>query len=281
MTADLTIDTRRAGWSGPAASGRLHFVPVEQLREDGRAILERVRLLTPGEIELDAYLWERQLGLVGDDGDQAKHLRAVRYDDAAGVPQGFAVYRVVESAADFARRQATVQYFAAATDEAYAGLWRYLLELDLIGTVTAPLRSVDEPVVWQLADFRAARKSNERDHLWLRILDVTAALEARRYSAPGRIVLEVADPLGFADAPVLVSIDASGTATVTPLTGAAPDDAAALSLTVNELAALYLGGTSARSLVRSGRITELRPGSADAVDSSFRSPVTPWLSVWF
>jgi hypothetical protein len=50
---------------------------------------------------------------------------------------------------------------------------------------------------------------------------------------------------------------------------------------VNELSALYLGGVSARTLLRAGRITELRPGSADAVDRSFRSPVAPWLSIWF
>ena len=68
---------------------------------------------------------------------------------------------------------------------------------------------------------------------------------------------------------------------MSPLDGEAPADAASLALSVNELGALYLGGVSARTLVRAGRITELRPGSADAVDAAFHSPVTPWLSSWF
>lgn len=63
-------------------------------------------------------------------------------------------------------------------------------------------------------------------------------------------------------------------------TEAAPD-AAALALSVNELGALYLGGTSARTLVRAGRVTELTDGAADAFDASFRSAITPWLSTWF
>lgn len=280
MTADLTIDTRRASWTGPTASGRVQFVPLDQLHDVGRALLDRVRMRIPGDIALDDYLWARLLGEVGDGKDEAKHLRAVRYDDGDGVTQGFAVYRVTQSETDFALHTAAVHYLAAATDDAYAGLWHYLLELDLVGIVQAPLRAVDEPVAWQLSDFRA-RKTQERDHLWLRILDTARTLEVRRYSAPGRIALEVSDPLGFAEARVLVSIDAAGAAAVSPLTGEAPDDAAALALTVNELAALYLGGTSVHSLVRAGLITELRPGSADAVDASFRSAVAPWLSVWF
>lgn len=281
MTLDLSIDTRRAHWAGPNATGRVHFVSREQVRDDGRVILERARLRAPGEIELDEYAWGQIAGTVSDDSDTAKQLRAVRYDDADGVPQGFVIYRVAESEVEFAAHTASVRYLVAATEDAYAGLWRYLIELDLVSTVKAPLRAVDEPVVWQVSDFRAARKSAERDHLWVRILDVAAALAARNYSAPGRIVLDVSDPLGFADARVLASIDDAGAATVTPLDGEAPTGAAGLALGVNDLGSLYLGGVSARSLLRAGRITELTPGSADAADASFRSNVAPWLSVWF
>jgi hypothetical protein len=38
---------------------------------------------------------------------------------------------------------------------------------------------------------------------------------------------------------------------------------------------------SAVTLARAGRITELTPGSAAALDASFRSTVAPWLSIWF
>ena len=81
----------------------------------------------------------------------------------------------------------------------------------------APLRSVDEPFVWQIADARAARKTSERDHLWTRILNPKAALEARRYGGPGRILLDVEDPLGFAAGRLLLDIAADGSASVTRL----------------------------------------------------------------
>ena len=281
LAADWTIDTRRARWTGPAASGRVQFITPEQLRVDGPALIERGRLNAPGDIERWSHQWEHLLGLVGDDKDRAKNLRVVRYDDSARIAQGFAIYRVTETVGDFSAHILDLHYLVAATDDAYAGLWRYLIEMDLVASITAPLRSADEAFTWQLSDFRAARKTWERDHLWTRILDVKAALETRRYGAPGNIVLEVDDPLGFADGRFLLTIEPDGLASVVPLPGTAPDDAAVVALTVNELSALYLGGVSAVSLVRAGRITELREGSAVAIDRAFRSTVTPWLSIWF
>ena len=282
MAATWTIDTRRARWAGPVASGRVQFVSPEQLRREGPALVERVRLSVPGEIEHWDYLWDRMLGLGdGADAERAKHLRVVRYDDASGAAQGFAIYRFTDQERDFSSHGLDLHYLVAATDDAYAGLWRYLLEMDLVGELTASLRSIDEPVYWQIEDARAARKTREGDHLWVRILDVKASLEARRYSAPGHIALEVADPLGFAAGSFVLEIAEDGRATVEPFEGDAPDGAAAVSLTVNELGALYLGGVSAVSLARAGRIAELRPGSAEGLDASFRSVVAPWLSIWF
>ena len=281
MTTDWRIDTARARWTGQEASGRVQFVSLEHLRDEGLAIVERVRLQTPGQMEFGGQLWVRLFGLVGDDRDAAKHLRAVRFDDAAGVAQGFAVYRITGSPADFAAHSLDVKFLVAATDDAYAGLWRFLLEQDLVSEVTASLRPVDEAVLWQVSDFRAVRVAQQRDHLWTRILDVSSALEARHYSRPGRTVLEVSDPLGFAATRVLLDVAVDGSATVAPFDGDIPDDAAAAALSVNALSALYLGGVSAVSLTRAGRITELREDSAVAVDRTFRSPVEPWLSIWF
>jgi predicted acetyltransferase len=282
--ADWTIDTRRAAWAGSAPSGRVHFVTLEQLREEGLALVERVRLDTPGQIEFSGHLWERLLGLNGDSPKPDRGLRFVRYDDSAGRPQGFAVYRVVESPAGMPARTLQVQYLVAANPGAYAGLWRFLLEMDLVTEVHASLRSVDEPFVWCITDARAARKASERDHLWARILDPEAALSARRYAAPGRIMLEVEDALGFAAGQFLLDIAVDGSASVTRLdaTGAAPCDiTAAVALRVNELSALYLGGVSAVTLARAGRITELTQAAAAALDASFRGTVVPWLSISF
>ncbi|MCX7522561.1 GNAT family N-acetyltransferase [Microbacterium sp. STN6] len=280
MAAALRLDTRKTGWAGPAASGRAHFVTPQHVHDELRGLMERARRAVPGEIELDDYLWARLCGLVGDPKDEAKHLRAVRYDDAGGEPQGFALYRVDGSDDDFTRHTASVQYVCAATDDAYAGLWRYLIELDLVGTVTAELQSVDEPVRWQVADMRAVH-ARPTDHLWARIIDVTAALEARRYAAPGTLAFDITDLLGFADGRILVDIDPDGLAHVSPLAGDAPVGVPSVALNVADLSSLYLGGVSASTLARAGRVTEMVPGSAAAIDASFRSSVPPRLSIWF
>ncbi|TAM70667.1 MAG: GNAT family N-acetyltransferase [Microbacteriaceae bacterium] len=313
--AQLTIDTRRARWAGPNASGRVRFRTLEQLRVEGRPVFERARRRQPGEIAVDDALWADLLGIMGDGEDEVKHLRAVRYDDAAGDIQGFAVYRVGGGEEDFSRHTVTVRYLCAATDDAYSGLWHYLVDLDLVTSVVAPLRSVDEPVIWQLSDTRAVRTSGLSDQLWLRILDVKTVLEARSYSAPAQLVLDIADPFGYANGRVLLAVGSDGRAGVTPLDSTppvttAPDSTASgssvpgssvpassadaatglaltdlevcgLALTIADLGSLCLGGASSRTLVRAGRISELAPGSADAFDTAFRSPVAPALSFWF
>jgi predicted acetyltransferase len=281
MAADWTVNTRRATWSGPTPHGRVQFITIDELLEQGPALLEACRLGSPGQVEPWPLLWKRLVGRTPGDKDAHKNVRVVRYDDVAGTAQGFAIYRMVESTTDLFGYSLDVLFQASATDDAYAGLWRFLFEMDLTNEVTAKLRSVEEPFAWQIADFRAARKTVQRDHLWTRILDVKRALEARVFSAHGTIVLEITDPLGYAAGSYLLEIADDGSARVEPLAGEVPETAAHIALSVNELGALYLGGVSAVTLTAAGRITEVRAGSASAVDASFRSPVTPWLSLWF
>ncbi|MCD9197146.1 GNAT family N-acetyltransferase [Aeromicrobium wangtongii] len=270
LARDVTVSTRRVRWTGPTAQGQVRLVTPEQLREDGLAIVERVRLARPGQISYSGHLWTRQLGLSAGD-PSAPKLQTIRYDDADGTPQGFAVYEITEDPSDFADHRLAVKTLVAATTDAYAGLWRYLLEVDLVSTVTAHLRPVDEPLRWMIDDFRAVRVS-EFDHLWVRVLDVPAALTARTYGAAGRLVIAINDPLGFAAGTWALDVGDTGEATVT-----ATDDPADVSMSVNALGALYLGGVPASTLVAAGGLA----GDAERLDRMFRAPVEPYLSIWF
>ena len=280
MRADWTIDTTRATWTGPIPDGKVQLVTTEQGRDEGgHDILERARLQTPGQISFEGHLWKRLFGMPGraNPGD----LRVVRYDDAAGTQQGLAIYKV-EDRHDHLPALVQVEYLTTATDDAYAALWHYLLDLDLVGTVKAELRAVDEPIRWQISDSRAATEAAVGDHLWLRILDVKTTLEARHYNAAGVFVLEVDDPLGFADGTFLLTIDDSGSGVVRQL-----EDSEGfggnhhLAMRASDLAAIYLGATSIATLVKAGRIAEKTMGAVVAADAAFRSSVSPWLSIWF
>ncbi|HYI33479.1 MAG TPA: GNAT family N-acetyltransferase [Glaciibacter sp.] len=286
--AHYSIDTSRAGWSGPATAGRVSLVDPKSLLPDAPALFERARIRFPGEVDRRPVLWERMFGLYPTTpGHEKSGVRAVRYDDESGELQGFAVYSFVNENDTYPGRLELAD-LVAATDAASSALWRYLVEMDLISEIRTSLRSVAEPAAWQLVDYRAVRKTEERDHLWLRILDLPAALAHRTYSSPGTFVLTVSDDLGFADGQYLLTVDADGTATTHPLApgegrpgGNVPAHAARLSLSIADLSAIYLGGTSAVTLARAGLVIEQTPGSAARLDTTFHSPDIPWLSIWF
>ena len=275
LTTDLEIDTRRAIWKGPQPQGRVHFVAVETLREQVLPLIEAKRLATPGEIATWPHLWDRTFGLASDDKSAKDKLRGIRYDDAEGEPRGFALYTIDDNETHYSEHNVNVLSLVATTDDAYAGLWSHLLELDLVSKLTVPLRSTDEPLRHLVSDFRAVHDVNTRDHLWIRIVDVEAALTARTYSAPLDLVLEVTDSLDFAAGTYRLVVE-SGEASVTP-SDATPD----ITLSVNELSSIYLGGFSAQTYVRAGLIGEHVPDAAAHLDRAFHSSVTPHLPVWF
>jgi len=301
--ASIAITTRDAR-PAPAASmaagaatamGRLHFVTPQSLRQDAPAIFEAARRRGAGDVDRRGSLWDQILGLttpaLAETSEAAAPAPAtaatptrqtVRFDDDAGRPQGFAVYSVTVEGEAYPGRLDLVD-LVAATDAAYAALWRFLLDLDLIGEVSAPLRSIAEPLVWQLENPRAVRASAERDHLWLRLLDVPAALGHRRYAAPGVFRLDVADDLGIAGGEFLLTVTSDGAGSAHPLAvgEATPAGAAHLSMTVADLAALYLGGPSAGVLSRAGRVTEHTKDAAAHLDAAFRTGPPPHLSTWF
>jgi len=291
--AQWEIDVRRAGWRGPvpaagSEAGRIDFVS----REEGRALAEgihtRVRAVTPGEIDMPGGHWDRFFG-TRPDAEKAENLRVVQYrapgdagagadGKAEGAVDGLALYRVAENHDDFAASSIDMHLLLAATDEAYTALWHFFLSMDLIGTIRAGELSVDEPLWWMLADQRAATIT-VRDHQYVRILDVAAALSARRYDAVDDVVLEVDDPLGIASGTFALHTAADGSATVDAVDAAdAVDTALRVRLGVAELSALLLGGVSALTLARAGR---LRTDDPARLARAFRGTVTPSLGFWY
>jgi predicted acetyltransferase len=164
----------------------------------------------------------------------------------------------------------------AAGDDAYRDLWAYLSGIDAVGEVAVPGRPVDEQVRWLLPDGRALRKTYDGDHTWLRLLDVPAALAARHYAVPGRLVIEIVDdPFGFANGRFALDADAGGAACTTT------SEPAELRLSHRALASSYLGGYRLRELAIGGGVEELRPGASARADVMFASPQEPWNATGF
>jgi len=242
-----------------------------------RTLFEAVRRETPGDVEIVGHRFDRLFGAPSEPVEQRK-TRFVRFDDEAGTTQGLVSYRMMEDPKDFSRFTVEVDHLVAATDDAYRALWRFLLELDLVATVRASLRSVDEPVRWLVRDSRMIRTTELREHLWVRVLDPVAALAARGYAGPGRLGLRVVDPLGHADGVFTLEVDGAGRAVVTR---AEPADGPLLDVPVDALGSLYLGGVSAVVLAAAGRLTERTLGDAALADRLLRTSTPPTLTTWF
>ena len=234
---------------------------------------ERVRVTRPGDVDGWTGRW-RQFAMIAGGSKEPGRTRVVRYADPEGVVRGVVVYRLTEDPADMARHTLDITYLLADGDEAYRALWGFVLRHDLVSRVRAPLRSVDEPLAWLLADRRGATAS-VHDHEWLRILDVPAALEARGYTAAGTHVIAVSDPLGFAEGTWMLEVGADGAARVTP-TAAPPQ----VSMPVASLAALYLGGVRAVTLRAAGQLTG-EDAAVRGLDRAFSGDTAPTLGIWY
>ena len=154
-------------------------------------------------------------------------------------------------------------------------MWRFLAELDLVATVTAEGRPLDDLLPWLLADARVAKQTDHVDFVWVRPLDVAAALEARTYTATGRVVLEVTDPQGLANGRFALDASPDGSSC------RSTDESAELTIPVRTLGTAYLGGIRLARLHRAGWLDEHVPGAVARADALLAGDVAPWCNTWF
>jgi predicted acetyltransferase len=193
-------------------------------------------------------------------------LRSVLADGPSGV-DGYALYATDPKwQAGLPGGTVRVREIATLTADARARLWRYLLDLDLMARVETWCSGVDEPLLHLLAEPRSAAPTL-KDNLWVRLVDVPAALASRCYAIDVNVVLEVADPL------------CPWNAGRWRLKGG-PDGATCLSTTepadlevrATDLGAAYLGGTTLTARAATGQVVDLRAGRLAEVSTAFGWP---------
>ncbi len=274
--ANWTLQVGRTGFHGDPASSVELMTPDADAVATIRSVFEAWRPRQPGELRRRDFRWEDDLGLRASPwGRPWKGFLAV-HRDAAGQPDGYARYRGEEQFVD--RQPAstiTIDELHALTDEAYAALWRFLAEVDLVITVKAEGRSPSERLPWLLTNARAAIPSELGDGMWVRLFDVPRALAARTYEREGRAVIEIVDP--DAGAPIRVELDATPDGATCRPTDLSPD----LTLPVAALGAAYLGGARLRDATIPTGVDEHRPGALAAVDALLRTADEPWCSTFF
>ncbi|MFZ2058910.1 MAG: GNAT family N-acetyltransferase [Acidimicrobiales bacterium] len=287
LAARYVVDKRRArlltslapatasSWN--SGSGSVRLVERAQATEAFPLVYGAYVPTRVGELDRLQGDWTELLGDLSGAGEDAKHRFYVCYEQGGRI-DGYAVYRVAAmDPADHWRRAVFLEELCSVTDVAYTSLWRYLLGIDLTEELRTRGRPVDEPLRYLLEDQRQLRTANLGDRTWVRLVDVPRALALRRYEEEQALVIEVEDPFCPWNAGRFrLCADGAGVATVESV-----DAPADLSLPVEALGALYLGGVPFVGMAEVGRITELTEGAARRADRMFGVRRPPFCTTSF
>jgi predicted acetyltransferase len=247
--------------------GRVRLVEPDEVPTLFPPVYEAVRLTTPGFFVRPPAWWEHRI--VYDPEDQRRGAGRKRFvvHETGGEVDGYAFYRHKGTWEEgVPTGSVVVREVMAATPAATRELWRYLLDIDIVQTISGQLLPPDHPLFLLLAEPRRT-KYRMGDGIWVRLVEVGAALSGRGYAEDGRVVFEVADAFcPWNDGRwKLEGGEASRT-----------DDEPDLRLDVTALGSVFLGGFTFAELQRASRVDELRPGAVVRADAMFRTDIAPW-----
>jgi len=267
---EIDIDTRLADLPEPPVNVTVSLVEGEVASGVIPELYEGIRLGRAGMLSRSETWWEHRRFYDPEryrDGASGRRY-AIAFRD--GVPAGYAMFRQKEKW-ESAVPDGTIRIIEViAPDEGVRrALWHLLGNIDLFPNVNWWNAPIDEPVAWEASNRRIVKRTIA-DAMWVRILDVPAALDARRYDSDGRVTFAVTDAFcPWAEGTYELNV-ADGEASCREVDGD-PE----FRLDAAELGALYLGGRSVAELARA----ELVDGPRDALvraDRMFRTVVPPW-----
>ncbi|CAN5746478.1 GNAT family N-acetyltransferase [soil metagenome] len=272
------LDTARSAFLvPPTCGGRVRLEPdAGKATAVAAEVWERQRSWRPGTLSRRPWTWEMQRRDRESSREGASAYFFAIHEDDEGVADGVAVYRFKDVAEHgLARCEAHVSDLFAVDAEVEAALVRFLCDLDLVARVEVELRPADDPLRWRLVESRQLVVDRYTDWLWARVLDVPAALSARRYAAADRLVLQVDDAFRpasggrFALAAGLEEAECRST-----------DEPAELTLGADALGSLLLGTVAPSLLAAAGRI-RASPEVLRRADACFASAPAPFNSTRF
>jgi predicted acetyltransferase len=247
--------------------GHIRVVSAEEALEPFSQIQRRAAAQHPGMFvrSRDWWLtrrladpeWRREGGgemvriLLELDGRPAGYaLYRLHFSMERGIPKGYT--SVIEAVGDSA--------------EATRELWRFLIGIDWMESVRAALLPLDHELLLLALEPRRLT-FNQRDGLWVRLVDVDAALNARTYKPGAPVVVEVTDAFcPWNDGVWEIGPEGATQSSRTP----------ELRADIAALGSAYLGGFTFGELARAGRLEELADGALDRADALFRTDRYPW-----
>jgi predicted acetyltransferase len=245
--------------------GRVRSVTPDDAADLFPPVWDALKAQRPGVFARSDSWWrDRVLRTPDEQKGTPKRLVVLELD---GEVQAYAIYKTTSQFESFVSQgKLDVVEAVGSSPQATAEIWRYLLDVDWMATIHAALIPPDHPLFMLLASPRRSRYVRW-DALWVRLVDVGAALSGRAYAAEGSVVIDVRD----AFCPwnegrwKLEGGEASRT-----------DDRADIALDVDALASAYLGAVSFAELRDALRAEELVSGAIGRADVVFGWRPLPW-----
>jgi predicted acetyltransferase len=253
---------------GPAVNDRIRLVDRADVRELLARIYEPARWT--GSIKRPDGWW-----LLRHRAQQAELIKPYRaVYGSPGAEEGFVEYRPTDPDAWLhgSERTVIVDDFVAHTPAACLGLLRHLLSLDLVHVLEFASLPPDDPMPTLFTDFRVVRDRQVHDELWIRLVDVLAALSARVFRPGPCVVIGISDPVLEANSGHYEISSAGVTRTDRP---------ADITTNAAALARVYLGGARWWQLEWAGLARELKPGAVDSADELFATTEAPYCGTPF
>jgi predicted acetyltransferase len=259
--------------------GSIQLVPGDVAAAVFPKVYDEVRRRQPGEVTRSRPWWDSFFAdHEGRRSGAGPLFHAVR-TGPHGEVDGVASYRFDRRAdgGDVDRATVRVEELCASGGAAYSDLWAFVCDIDLTRGAHVRGRRLDEPVRWMLRDPRRLRLTWMQDHLWVRLVDLPTALQARGYRGEGSLVLEVDDPFcPWNDGTWCLDAGPTG-ADARSVSGRGAD----LSVGAADLGSAFLGGLTFSELARGGRVVEHAAGAAARADTLFACDPLPFNATEF
>jgi predicted acetyltransferase len=249
----------------PGPTGSVRIVDAEEGLRLLPRVYDAVREEVPGFVARDSEVWE--LTRLADPehwrrGAGPKFVAVVEFD---GEPVGYAIYRIKSDWQDgFSQSHVRLIEAIATSPVATRELYRFVYGIDLVVRVEGRY-DPGSPLFLMVSDPRSLHLK-VFEGLWLRFVDLEAALAGRTYSDDDAVVVEVED----AFCPWNAGRWRMGK------TVERTDDEAELELDTADLASAYLGAFTFNELGAAQRVRELKPGALQRATDLFRTSRPPY-----
>jgi predicted acetyltransferase len=276
IQGSFDIEPHRARFLRPAEPvGWVRMVDRDEGVTLFPTIYDGVRRRTPGALDRSEMHWRHML----HDAEWMRGGNGPKYQavlEVDGEPRAYTIYRAKGEWNERGPNTTLLVFEVVGVDAASErAMWEWILGIDLVGHVKGMRAPVPHPLFLQLTDPRRLGMTLA-DGLWIRLIDMRAALEARGYGSRGAMSFELTDafcPWNAGRWRLDVTDDGPS---VTADRGE-PD----LALDTTDLAAAYLGTFTFAQLARAGRVTERRDGAIATADAMFATATPPWCSTMF